>query len=155
MPVDAAPLTLTQFSEIFFREFVHQTLRNAWRIEFELLHQGTMIVLQYIIRFSELSLHAPILVSTVRERVHRFIEGLSYGLRFSMARELETGTPFQQVVEIVRRLEHIWGEEREDKEAKKCRGSGGFNGFYSSALTHHGGGSVSPMRISDYSWCSS
>ncbi|XP_070039790.1 uncharacterized protein [Nicotiana tomentosiformis] len=126
-PADAAPLTCTQFSEMFLREFVPQTLRDAWRTEFEQLHQGTMTVLEYAIRFSELSLHAPTLVPTIREQVRRFIEGISYGLRFSMAWELETDTPFQQVVENSRRLQRIRGEESEDKEAKKSRGSGGFS----------------------------
>ncbi|XP_070040789.1 uncharacterized protein [Nicotiana tomentosiformis] len=60
---------------------------------------------EYAVRFSELSRHAPILVSIVREQVRRFIEGLNYVIRFSMAQELETDTPYQQVVEIARRLE--------------------------------------------------
>uniref|UniRef100_A0A1S4D3A8 RNA-directed DNA polymerase homolog n=1 Tax=Nicotiana tabacum TaxID=4097 RepID=A0A1S4D3A8_TOBAC len=34
----------------------------------------------------------------VRERVRQFIEGLNYCIRFSMTRELETDTPYQQVI---------------------------------------------------------
>jgi len=64
-----------------------------------------MTVSEYAIRFNELCRHAATLVSTGRERVHRFIEELNYGIRFSLARELETDTPYQQVVEIARRLE--------------------------------------------------
>ncbi|XP_070032373.1 uncharacterized protein [Nicotiana tomentosiformis] len=93
-PADAASLLWTQFSEMFLREFVPQTLRDAWRVEFEKLRQRTMTVSEYAIMFSELSCHAPTLVPTVRERVCRFIEGLSYDLRFCMARELRTDTPF-------------------------------------------------------------
>ncbi|XP_070035098.1 uncharacterized protein [Nicotiana tomentosiformis] len=102
-----------------------------------------MTVLKYAIRFGELSRHAPTLVPTVRERVRRFIEGLSYDHRFYMARELQTDTLFQQVVKTARMLERIRCEEREDKETKRSRGSGGFSGLYSSAMTHRGGGSGS------------
>ncbi|XP_070031989.1 uncharacterized protein [Nicotiana tomentosiformis] len=126
---------------MFFRKFVPQTLRDMWYTEFEQLRQGTMTVSEYAIRFSELSRHAPTLVPTVRKRVRRFIKGLSYDLKFSMAQELQTDTPFQQVVEIARILEHIRGEERENKDTKRSRGSVGFSGFYPSAMTYHGGGS--------------
>ncbi|XP_070057350.1 uncharacterized protein [Nicotiana tomentosiformis] len=81
-PADAASLSWTQFSEIFLREFVPQSLRDAWHTQFEQLRQGTMSVSEYLVRFSDLSRHAPSLVSTVRERVHKFIEGLSYDIRF-------------------------------------------------------------------------
>ncbi|XP_070054684.1 uncharacterized protein [Nicotiana tomentosiformis] len=45
--------------------------------EVEQLRWGTMSVLEYVVRFNDLSRHAPVLVSTIRERVCRFIEGLS------------------------------------------------------------------------------
>lgn len=49
---------------------------------------------EYTLRFIELCHHAPDLLSTIRERECRFIEGLTYSLRFGMAQELETETPF-------------------------------------------------------------
>ncbi|XP_070039497.1 uncharacterized protein [Nicotiana tomentosiformis] len=103
-PADAAPPAWAQFSEMFLRECAPQTLRDAWRTKFDQLRRGTMTVSEYTIRFTELSRHTSTLVPTVREQIHRVIEDLSYGLRFSMARELETDTPFQQVVDIARRL---------------------------------------------------
>ncbi|XP_070035181.1 uncharacterized protein [Nicotiana tomentosiformis] len=134
-PADAASLSWFQFSEIFLREFVPKTLRDAWLAEFEQLHQGAMSVSEYAIRFSDLSRHAPALVTTVRECVRRFIEGLRHDIRFNMARELESYVPFQQLVEIARRLEGMWdqerrgpreredrrGQERDDREAKRSR----------------------------------
>ncbi|XP_070045593.1 uncharacterized protein [Nicotiana tomentosiformis] len=86
-PVDAVPPTWAQFVEIFLEEFVPQALRDAWRIEFKRLRQGTITVSEYAIRLSELARRAPILVPTVRERVHIFIEGLDYDLKICMARE--------------------------------------------------------------------
>ncbi|XP_070043096.1 uncharacterized protein [Nicotiana tomentosiformis] len=98
---------------------------------------------EYAIRFSELARHAPILVPTIRERVCIFIEEIDYDIKISLARELQTDAPFQQVVEISRKIEGVLGEERESKEAKRSRRYGRFNGFYSSARTHYSGGSSS------------
>ncbi|XP_070041624.1 uncharacterized protein [Nicotiana tomentosiformis] len=91
---DVASLTWVQFSEMFLGEFVPQSLRDAWRAEFERLHKGSMSVSEYAVRFSDLAKHAPALVSTDRERVHRFIEGLRHDIRFSMSWELESDVSF-------------------------------------------------------------
>ncbi|XP_070054030.1 uncharacterized protein [Nicotiana tomentosiformis] len=135
------PPIWAQISKMFLREFVPHTLRGAWRTEFERLCQCTMMVSEYAITFHELARHAPTLVPTIREEVCRFIKGLSYDLRFCMARGLQTDTPFQQVLEIARMLERFRDEEKEIKETKRSRGSRGFSGFYSAAMTHCGGGS--------------
>ncbi|XP_070057674.1 uncharacterized protein [Nicotiana tomentosiformis] len=63
--VEAASLSWTRFSEMFLREFVPQTLQDAWRAVFEQLRQGIMSVSEYAFRFNDLSRHAPALVSTV------------------------------------------------------------------------------------------
>ncbi|XP_070051514.1 uncharacterized protein [Nicotiana tomentosiformis] len=102
-----------------------------------------MTLSEYAIRFSELARHAPILVPTITERVHRLIEGLDYDIKICMAQELQTDTPFQQVVEITRKIEGVLGEERESKMAKMSRKPGGFSEFYSSARTYYSRGSSS------------
>ncbi|XP_070042678.1 uncharacterized protein [Nicotiana tomentosiformis] len=66
-PADVAPLTWAQFSKMFLKEFVPHTLRDAWRTEFEQLHQVTMTAFEYALRFSKLSRQASALVSTTRE----------------------------------------------------------------------------------------
>ncbi|XP_070049563.1 uncharacterized protein [Nicotiana tomentosiformis] len=104
-PDEAASLTWTQFSEMFLREYVPQSLMDAWRTEFEQLCQGAMTMSEYAVRFSELARHAPALVATVRERVRRFIEVLHLSIRTSMARELEMDIIYQQAVSIARRVE--------------------------------------------------
>ncbi|XP_070050917.1 uncharacterized protein [Nicotiana tomentosiformis] len=124
------------------RDFVPQTLRDAWRVEFKKLRHGTLSVSEYAIRFKYLSRHALALVSTFREWVRKFIEGLSYGISFSMARELETDVSFQQLVEIARRLEGMLGQEREDRMAKKPHGLGGSIGPYFGGRVCHGRGFV-------------
>ncbi|XP_070054189.1 uncharacterized protein [Nicotiana tomentosiformis] len=97
-----------------------------------------MSVSEYAVTFNDLSRHAPTLVSTVRERICRFIEGLNDGIRFNMAREFEIDTPYQQVVEMAQRLEGIQGREREDREAKRPRGTGGFSGGHAIVTARHG-----------------
>ncbi|XP_070005077.1 uncharacterized protein [Nicotiana sylvestris] len=67
-PVDEASLTWTPFSSMFLREYVPQSLRDAWSVEFEQLRQGSMIVSEYAVGFNDLDRHAPVLVSIVRER---------------------------------------------------------------------------------------
>ncbi|XP_070036171.1 uncharacterized protein [Nicotiana tomentosiformis] len=88
-PAEAASLTWTQFSDMFLREYVPQSLRDAWHMEFEQLRQGAMTVSEYAVCFSDLARYAPALVAIFRERVSRFIEGLLYSIRLSMAWELE------------------------------------------------------------------
>ncbi|XP_070041179.1 uncharacterized protein [Nicotiana tomentosiformis] len=62
---EAASLTWTQFSDMFLMDYVPQSLRDAWRAEFEQLCQGSMFVSEYAVRFSDLAKHAPTLVATV------------------------------------------------------------------------------------------
>ncbi|XP_070049678.1 uncharacterized protein [Nicotiana tomentosiformis] len=104
---------------MFLSEFVPQSLRDAWRTEFEKLYQDTMLVSEYAIRFSDLARHAPALVALVRERVRRFIEGLKHDIRIRMAQEMESDISFQQVVDIARRLEGMWDQEREGRRGKE------------------------------------
>ncbi|XP_070057748.1 uncharacterized protein [Nicotiana tomentosiformis] len=107
-PDEAGSLTWTQFSKMFLCEYVPQSLRDAWRAEFEQLCQGAMTVLENAVRFSELAHHAPALVATVKERVRRFIEGLHPSIRTSMARELEMDITYQQAMSIARRVEGMF-----------------------------------------------
>ncbi|XP_070036351.1 uncharacterized protein [Nicotiana tomentosiformis] len=88
-PDEEASLTWTQFSEMFLRAYVPQSLRNARSAEFEKLRQGAMTVSEYAICFSELARNAPTLVATFRERVRRFIEGLHPSIQTSMDMELD------------------------------------------------------------------
>jgi len=139
-PAESASLTWVQFVEIFMREFVPQSLRDAWHAEFEQLRQGSMTVLEYAVRFSDLARHAAALVATVREQVRRFIEGLHPSIRYSMARELEMDITYQHVVSIARRLEGMRTREREEREAKRPRDSSTYNNSRAPAAARHGRG---------------
>ncbi|XP_070057012.1 uncharacterized protein [Nicotiana tomentosiformis] len=80
------------------------------------------------------------LVSTERERNRRFIDGLNYGLRFVMTREIALGARFDEVVDIATRLEQVCSQEREEREAKRPRGLGGFSGVSSGGQSHQSRG---------------
>ncbi|XP_070056944.1 uncharacterized protein [Nicotiana tomentosiformis] len=66
-----------------------------------------MFVTDYEARFSELSHHALMILPTDAKRVLRFIAGLHYGIEVTMDREVEMRIHYEQVVEIVRRIEGI------------------------------------------------
>ncbi|XP_070049680.1 uncharacterized protein [Nicotiana tomentosiformis] len=112
---------------MFLREYVPQSLTDAWNAEFEQLRQGAMTVSEYVIRFNELACHAPALVATVRERIRRFIEGLHPSIRTSMARELEMDITYQQAVSIARRVKGMLARDREEREAKRSRETGHYS----------------------------
>lgn len=63
--------------------------------------------------------HAAILILPEREKVWRFIEGLTYDIILHMAREAEAETIFSQVMEIARRIECIGGQGREATSDKR------------------------------------
>lgn len=82
-------------------------------------------------RFTKFSHYTALLVSTKRESVNIFVKGLTYRLRFGMAREMETKTTFYHAMEISKRLERIRRLDTEDREAKKPCDYRGFSGSYS------------------------
>ncbi|XP_070036217.1 uncharacterized protein [Nicotiana tomentosiformis] len=64
-----------------------------------------MTVTQYETRFVDLAPHAIILLPTERERVVRFIDGLTFTIRLQMAKETGDDITFQRAVDIARRIE--------------------------------------------------
>ncbi|XP_070032496.1 uncharacterized protein [Nicotiana tomentosiformis] len=99
-----------------------------------------MTVTQYEMRFANLARHAVWLVPTERERMRRFIDGLNYGNRVSLAREAETDFRFDQVVENSRYLESVRMLESKEREVKRPHSSGGFSGTSFGGQSHHNRG---------------
>lgn len=58
-------------------------------------------------RFTELSQHAVILISSEEERVKRLIYGLYHGIHVAMVIEVKSRTSFHYAVEIAHHIEHI------------------------------------------------
>ncbi|XP_070049623.1 uncharacterized protein [Nicotiana tomentosiformis] len=99
-----------------------------------------MSVTQYEMRFSELARYTVWLVPTDRERIRRFIDGLTYQLRFLMTRERVFGATFDEVVDIARQIEMVRSQEHEERKAKRPRGSGGPNGVHSGGQSYYSRG---------------
>ncbi|XP_070048864.1 uncharacterized protein [Nicotiana tomentosiformis] len=99
---------------IFERVFPSEP-QDAWRTEFEQLHQSAMTVSEYAVRFNDLARHALALVATVREKV----------------------------VSIARKLEGMLAWDRDEREAKRSRESGTYSGTHAPTAVCHGRGYVS------------
>ncbi|XP_070034512.1 uncharacterized protein [Nicotiana tomentosiformis] len=84
--------------------------------------------MQYEMRFSELASHVIWLVPIDRERIMRFIDGLTFQLRLLMTRGRVSGATFDEVVDIALQIEMVRGQERVEMDAKRPRGQGGFSG---------------------------
>lgn len=100
-------------------------------MQFKQLRQGDMFVTQYEMRFSELARHAIWLVPIDRERIRRFIDGLTFQLRLLMTRERVFGATFDEVVDIALQIEMVRSQERVERESKRPHGQGGFSGVLS------------------------
>ncbi|XP_070047232.1 uncharacterized protein [Nicotiana tomentosiformis] len=110
------PMTWSQFTQLFLDRYIPLSEREELRYQFEQLEQGQMSVTDYEARFSELSHHALMILSTDAEKVKRFLAGLHSGIRANMAREIEMGTSYQLVVEIARRIEGYRQRGREQMQ---------------------------------------
>ncbi|XP_070050833.1 uncharacterized protein [Nicotiana tomentosiformis] len=91
-------------------------------------------------RFSELSRHAVWLVPTDRERIRRFINGLTYQLWLLMTRERVFGAYFDEIVDIARQIEMVCSQERGERESKRPRGPGDFRSVPSGGQFYCGRG---------------
>ncbi|XP_070015317.1 uncharacterized protein [Nicotiana sylvestris] len=100
-PVDAVPLTWKQFSILILEKYVPHSRRKELHRQFKQLH---------------------------RERIRRFVDGLTYQLQILMTRERVSGSTFEEVVDIAREIESVCCQERDEREAKRPRGSGSFGG---------------------------
>ncbi|XP_070047310.1 uncharacterized protein [Nicotiana tomentosiformis] len=138
--VGTIPLTWQEFYILFLEKFVLHSRREELCRLFEQLLQDGMYVTQYEMRFSKLDRHAVWLVPTDRERISRFIDGLMYQLRFLMTRERVSCATFDEVVDIARLIEVVCNQEHGEREAKRPRGSGNFDGVPSGGQSYHNRG---------------
>lgn len=63
-----------------------------------------------------------------RERIRRFINGLTYQLLIFMIRERVSGATFEKVVDITREIESVRHPELDDRATKWPRGSDSYDG---------------------------
>ncbi|XP_070046601.1 uncharacterized protein [Nicotiana tomentosiformis] len=127
-PYGSPSLTWDRFSQLFLEKFIPFTLREKYRRQFERLQWGGITVTQYETRFMDLARHAVVLIPTERERVRRFIDGLTFSIRLQMAKEAEDDISFQRAVDTARRIEMVRGQERGPVSDKRPHYFGSFSG---------------------------
>ena len=78
---DLEAMTWTEFQELFMGKYFLDTSRHAKAQEFLELKQGTMTVIEYVARFTELARFADDYVATDMAKVRRFENGLKLSIR--------------------------------------------------------------------------
>ena len=81
---DLEAMTWTEFQELFMGKYFPDTARHAKAQEFLELKQGTMTVMDYVARFTELARFADDYVATDMAMVRRFENGLKLSIRGSI-----------------------------------------------------------------------
>ena len=78
---DLEAMTWAEFYEFFMRKYFSATTRHAKAREFLDLKQGTMIVMEYVAKFTELAHFADDYVATDMAKVRNFKDGLKLSIR--------------------------------------------------------------------------
>ena len=78
---DLEAMTWAEFQELFMGKYFPDTARHAKAREFLELKQGTMTVMDYVARFTELARFADDNVATDMAKVRRFENGLKLSIR--------------------------------------------------------------------------
>ena len=74
-------MTWTEFQKLFLSKYFSDTARHAKAQEFLELKQGTMTVIEYVARFTELARFADNYVATDMAKFRRFENGLKLSIR--------------------------------------------------------------------------
>ena len=74
-------MTWTEFQDLFMGKYFSDTTRHAKAQEFFELKQGTMNVMEYVARFTELARFSDEYVATHMAKVRRFENGLKLPIR--------------------------------------------------------------------------
>ena len=78
---DLEAMTWAEFHELFMGKYFLDTARHAKAQEFQELKQGTMTVMDYVARFTELARFTDDYVATDMAKVRRFENGLKLSIR--------------------------------------------------------------------------
>ena len=78
---DLEVMTWAKFQELFMGKYFPETARHAKAQEFLELKQGAMIVMDYMVRFTELARFADDYVAIDLAKVRRFDNGLKLSIR--------------------------------------------------------------------------
>ena len=106
-------MTWAEFQELFMRKYFPDTARHAKAQEFLELKQGTMTVMNYVARFTELARFADDYVATDMAKVRRFENELNLSIRAKIVglrlRDMDSmvGTAQSQSVVGQERIQYV------------------------------------------------
>ena len=83
---DSEVMTWAEFHELFMGKYFPATTRHAKAQEFLELRQGTMTVMEYVAKFTELAHFADDYVATNMAKVRRFENGVKLSIRGKIVR---------------------------------------------------------------------
>ena len=110
---DLEAMTWAEFQDLFMGKYFSNTARHAKAQEFLELKQGTMTVIEYVARFTELARFSDDYVATDMAKVRRFENGLKLSIRGRI-----TGLHLRDIDSMVGTALTI---EREIKDARSTR----------------------------------
>ena len=113
---DLETMTWGEFRELFMSKFFSAPTRHEIAWEFLKLKQGSMTVLEYIAKFTELACFGDDYVATDMAKVRKFEDGLKLSIRGKIV-----GFLLQDMESMVRKAMAI---EREIDDAKSIRDKG-------------------------------
>ena len=103
-------MTWVEFHDLFMSKYFLDTARHAKAQEFLELKHGTMTILEYVARFTELARFADDYVATDMNKVRRFENGLKLSIwsRIVGLRLQDTDSMVGTAMTIEREIEDAW-----------------------------------------------
>ncbi|KAA0055470.1 DNA/RNA polymerases superfamily protein [Cucumis melo var. makuwa] len=112
------PADVEMFRGIFEEKYYPTTYCEAKRDEFLELKQGSLLVVEYEMKYTELSRYAEMIVASESDRCRRFERGLRFELRTPVT-AIAKWTNFSQLVETALRVEQSIVEEKSAMELSR------------------------------------
>ena len=126
---DAPLASWKEFKKAFLDHYLPLEIREARADQFLNLHQGNMSVREYSLQFNSLSRYAPNVVSTMEDRVHRYVDRLDlYLVRDCTIASLNKDMDIARMQAFAQKLEdqrqRRRAQELERGQSKRAKSSG-------------------------------
>ena len=120
-----------EFKKAFLDHYLPLEIREARADQFLNLHQGSMSVREYSLKFNSLARYAPNVVATMGDRVHRYVDSLdSYLVRDCTIASLNKDMDIARMQAFAQKLEdqrqRRRTQESETGHSKRARSMGQF-----------------------------
>lgn len=124
--VGLPPITWEEFSIMFRDRFIPLSKEDNMRCQLNDLWLGSMTIIKYDSKFTNLSRFVPFLVVDQRKKVRQFVDGLEFGYHGPVIQGVRNGS-YTNVVGTSLCSESYFEVEGVNRESKKAHNSGGFS----------------------------